>query len=54
MVSYEVTLGLTMVGAMMVYGTIRLDEMVRWQGENTWGIFVQPVGFILFFAASVA
>ncbi|HVU01545.1 MAG TPA: complex I subunit 1 family protein [Polyangiaceae bacterium] len=54
MVSYEVTLGLTIVGAVMVYGTLRVDEMVRWQAENTWGIFVQPLGFILFFAASVA
>jgi NADH-quinone oxidoreductase subunit H len=27
---------------------------VRWQGENTWGIFVQPVAFVLFFVAAVA
>jgi NADH-quinone oxidoreductase subunit H len=54
MVSYEVTLGLTMVGAVMTYGTLRIDEMVRWQAENTWGVFVQPLGFVLFFAASVA
>lgn len=54
MVSYEVTLGLTIVGALMVYGTVRLDEMVRWQAANSWGIFVQPVGFVLFFAASIA
>ncbi len=54
MVSYEVAMGLTLIGAMMVYGTVRLDDMVRWQGENTWGIFVQPVAFILFFVAAVA
>ena len=54
MVSYEVTMGLTLIGAMMVYGSVRLDDMVRWQGENAWGIFVQPVAFFLFFAASVA
>jgi NADH-quinone oxidoreductase subunit H len=54
MVSYEVTMGLALVGAMMVYGTLRLDEMVRWQTENTWGIFVQPLAFFLFFAAAVA
>ncbi|MBS2013397.1 MAG: NADH-quinone oxidoreductase subunit H [Deltaproteobacteria bacterium] len=54
MVSYEVTMGLTLIGAMMVYGTIRLDEMVRWQGDNCWGIFVQPLAFILFFAAAIA
>lgn len=54
MVSYEVTLGMSLVGAMMIYGTVRLDEMVRWQSEHAWGIFVQPLAFFLFFAASVA
>lgn len=54
MVSYEVTLGLTLIGAIMVYGTLRIDQMVRWQAENTWGVFVQPVAFILFFTAAVA
>jgi len=54
MVSYEVAMGLSLVGAMMVYGTVRLDDMVRWQGENAWGIFVQPLGFFLFFTAAVA
>jgi len=54
MVSYEVTIGLSLVGAMMLYGTVRLDDMVRWQGDHAWGIFVQPVAFFVFFAASVA
>lgn len=54
MVSYEVTLGLTLIGAIMIYGTLRIDEMVRWQAEHTWGIFVQPFAFFLFFAAAVA
>lgn len=54
MISYEVTLGLTLVGAMMIYGTLQVDEMVAWQRDNTWGIFAQPLGFVLFFAAAVA
>ncbi len=54
MVSYEVAMGLSLIGAMMVYGSLQLDEMVRWQGDNTWGIFVQPLAFFLFFAAAVA
>lgn len=54
MVSYEVTLGLTLVGAFMIYGSVRLEDMVLWQGENTWGIFVQPLAFFLFFAAATA
>ena len=54
MVSYEVAMGLSLIGAMMIYGTIRLDDMVRWQGEHAWGVFVQPVAFVLFFTAAVA
>ncbi len=54
MVSYEVTLGMSLIGAMMIYGTVRLDDMVRWQQDHAWGIFVQPLAFFLFFAAHVA
>jgi NADH-quinone oxidoreductase subunit H len=54
MVSYEVTLGMSLIGAMMVYGTVRLDDMVRWQDNHAWGIFVQPLAFFLFFTAAVA
>jgi NADH-quinone oxidoreductase subunit H len=54
MVSYEVAMGVSIIGAIMVFGSVRLDDMVRWQGENAWGIFVQPVAFFLFFAAVVA
>lgn len=54
MVSYEVAMGLSLVGAFMIYGTLRLDDMVRWQSQHTWGIFVQPLAFFLFFAAAIA
>jgi NADH-quinone oxidoreductase subunit H len=54
MVSYEVTLGLTLIGALMIYGTLRFDEMVAWQARNAWGIFVQPVAAVLFFTAAIA
>jgi len=54
MVSYEVAMGLTLIGSMMIYGTIRLDDMVRWQGDHAWGIFVQPLAFFLFFTAATA
>jgi NADH-quinone oxidoreductase subunit H len=54
MVSYEVAMGLSLVGAFMTYGSVRFGDMVRWQSENAWGIFVQPFAFILFLAASIA
>ena len=54
MVSYEVTMGLTLIGAIMIYGTLRIDTMIEWQQSHAWGIFVQPLAFVLFFAAAVA
>ena len=62
MISYEVALGLGLVGMMMAAGTLRLDQMVDMQTKHlfgigalpAWGIFLQPVGFVLFFAAAFA
>ena len=54
MVSYEVAMGISLVGAMMIYQTVRLDEMVTWQTQHVWGIFVQPVAFVLFVTAAIA
>jgi len=59
-IAYEVTLGLTIVGVLLVFGTVALDEMVRAQGATTvwglpkWGIVVQPLGFLLFLVAATA
>lgn len=54
MVSYEVMLGLSLVGCFMVYNTLLPEDMVRWQQQNVWGVFVQPVAFFMYFAASIA
>jgi NADH-quinone oxidoreductase subunit H len=54
MVSYEVAMGLSLVGSFMVYQTVRLEEMVAWQMSHVWGIFTQPLAFFLFFAAAIA
>ena len=54
MLSYEVAMGVSIVGALMVFGTVRLDEMVRWQAAHTWGIVVQPLAVILLYTAAVA
>ena len=60
MISYEVCLGLSLVGAIMVYGTVDLSEMVVQQSGHwfgwipRWGIFVQPLGALLFLPAAIA
>lgn len=53
MLAYEITLGATILGIVMIFGTIDLQEIVRAQGK-VWGVFLQPVGFLLFLAAGLA
>ncbi len=55
MLSYEVAMGLTLIGVFMVYGSLRLTDIGLIQ-ENffRWGIFMQPLGFVLFFTCAIA
>lgn len=55
MFSYEVAMGLTLVGVFMVFGSLRLTDIGYAQESFwNWGIFYQPLGFILFFACALA
>lgn len=60
MISYELALGLSLVGIFMVYGTVRLEEIVEKQGAllwgwiPAWGILLQPLAFFLFYTAILA
>ncbi len=60
MISYELTLGLSVVGILMIYGSVQLDQIVYAQGEllwgwlPKWGVLTQPVAFVLFTVAIFA
>jgi NADH-quinone oxidoreductase subunit H len=60
MISYEIALGLAVIGVIMVYGTMDLSELVRAQGQMlggwipSWGIIYQPVAFVVFLTAALA
>jgi NADH-quinone oxidoreductase subunit H len=74
MISYEIAMGLSVIGVLMVYGTLELQEIARDQGAlmgemlphwlgllqpiigwlPAWGIFLQPLAFLLFFTSAVA
>ncbi len=59
-VSYEAVMGLSLVSMLIVYGSIHLGDMVRFQGEliwgfiPAWGIIIQPVAAILFIITAFA
>jgi len=80
MISYEVTMGLSVVGIFMVFGTLKMSEMafaqdatfrvlgfvevfglvealpiwLDWIRLPLWGVFLQPLGFIMFLTAVMA
>src|SRR4030095_6330180 len=55
MVSYEVAMGLSLIGALMFARTLSLSGIVTAQGSDTiWYIVYQPVGFILFMISGIA
>lgn len=55
MISYEVAMGLTLVGVFMVYQSLRLTDIALAQESFFgWGIFAQPLGFFLFLACALA
>jgi NADH-quinone oxidoreductase subunit H len=56
MMSYEVSMGLSLMGVFLVMGTLEPGGMVLWQGPNPlhWGWAVQPFALILFFTAAIA
>jgi NADH-quinone oxidoreductase subunit H len=60
MISYELVMGLTVLGLILVYGTIDLDAMVRQQSGTVlgflpaWGLVYQPFAAVLFMTAAIA
>lgn len=60
LISYELPLGLSVIGLIMCFGTVHLNEIVRQQGEllfgflPKWGIFMQPLAAIIFIVCAFA
>src|SRR5215475_9010254 len=54
MVSYEVALGFSIIGVLMIAGSLSLVSIVEAQKNAGWYVFLQPLGFILFCICGVA
>ena len=60
LISYELIMGLTVLGLIVIYGTVDLGAIVRQQSGVTagflpaWGICYQPFAAILFLVAAIA
>jgi len=55
LVSYEIPLGLGLLGVVLAAGSLKLDVIMNAQAESgIWYAFAQPLGFLVFFVASFA
>src|SRR6185503_13488692 len=60
MISYEIAMGLALVGTVLTYETLDLQAIARAQGQllwgwiPAWGIRYQPLGFVIFAVAGIA
>ena len=53
MLSYEIFLGFSLIGPLMIAGSLNMQEIVKAQSD-VWFIVYQPLAFIVFFVASLA
>jgi len=53
-VSYELVLGLALVGVVLVSGTLSVGDIVREQAQTVPFVILQPLGFLLYFTAAIA
>ncbi len=54
LVSYEVAMGLSIVGVVMMSESLSLVDIVNDQAAHIWYIVYQPIGFIIFMIAAFA
>lgn len=55
MISYEISLGLSVIGVLLLTGSLSLVDIVKAQGSVAdWYIWKQPVGFLLYLISAFA
>jgi NADH-quinone oxidoreductase subunit H len=54
LVSYEVAMGLSIIGVVMMAQSLSLVDIVHAQQDTVWYILFQPLGFVIFLIAAVA
>ncbi len=54
LISYEVPLGMSILGMVLISRSLDLNAIINWQDRNVWGIVAQPIGFLLFLISAFA
>jgi NADH-quinone oxidoreductase subunit H len=54
MISYELSMGLSIIAIILMNGSLQLDVIVGSQAGWKWNIILQPVGFLIFLVSAFA
>jgi NADH-quinone oxidoreductase subunit H len=54
LISYEIPLGLSIMGLVLCTGSLELNAIINWQDKHVWGVVVSPVGFLIFLVSAFA
>lgn len=54
MISYELSMGLSLIGVILIAGSLSLNDIVLDQQGWRWNVFLQPLGFIIFLVSAFA
>ncbi len=54
LISYEIPLGLSILGIVLLAGSLDLNAIIKWQDEHVWGILASPIGFLIFLVSGFA
>ncbi len=54
MIAYEIPLGLSMIGVLMLAGSMSMGDIVAAQGSQGWFILLQPLAALIFYIAGLA
>jgi NADH-quinone oxidoreductase subunit H len=53
-ISYEIPLGMSVVGVLLFAGSLNLEKIVAWQADRGWFVLWQPLAFLLFLVSVFA
>ncbi len=55
MISYEIPIVMSLVGVAMIVGSAQISRIIDFQiNSSVWLIFIQPLGFLIYFISSLA
>lgn len=53
-ISYEIPLGMSILGIILMVGSMNLEKIIDYQVHNGWFLLIQPLPFLIFFTSALA